>query len=121
MSQTLDQNDSPRIYSDRRATARISPDRRDRRRVGEEETAPQLLEAALASDLPVAQPEGNREQAYQVLKRAFDIVGAVGLVVLLSPVLVTTFAILLVTTKGKPLFIQQRIGYLALSAEDEHR
>ena len=50
--------------------------------------------------------------AYQTLKRYFDIVGAIGLIILLSPVLFTTFVALMITTRGKPLFIQQRIGYL---------
>ena len=103
---------SSRIYFDRRSTRRITPDRRTSRRVGEEETTPEALAQALASDAPVAEPAGNREMAYQTLKRYFDIVGAIGLIILLSPVLFTTFVALMITTRGKPLFIQQRIGYL---------
>ncbi len=101
-----------RIYCERRGAMRLTPDRRDHRRVGEEDATPEVLAACLAKDLPVAAPEGNLQRAYLVLKRAFDIVGAIGLIVLLSPILLTTFIVLLVTTKGRPLFIQQRIGYL---------
>lgn len=101
-----------RIYSERRETVRLTPDRRDHRRVGEEDATPELLKAYLAKNLPVATPEGNLHRAYRVLKRAFDVVGAIGLIVLLSPILLTTFVVLLFTTRGRPLFIQQRIGYL---------
>ena len=104
--------DNHEAQRDRRSAPRVTPDRRDHRRVGEEATAPELLDAALQQDAPVAIPEGNRHWAYNILKRTFDIAGALALVVLLSPLLVTTFVVLFITTRGKPLFIQQRIGYL---------
>jgi lipopolysaccharide/colanic/teichoic acid biosynthesis glycosyltransferase len=39
-----------------------------------------------------------------------DVAGALALVVLLSPVLLVTFLVLLVTTKGRPFFVQERVG-----------
>lgn len=101
-----------RVYRDRRAEQRAISDRRDRRRVGEEEATPELLHARLHNGEPLAQPEGNGDRVYQAAKRTFDLVGAAVLIVLLSPVLIVTFAVLMITTKGRPLFIQQRIGHL---------
>ncbi len=112
MSQPLAQAETSRVYRERRSTQRITPDRRDHRRFGEEDAAPEQLQTALEQDQPVATPEGNREKAYRVLKRGFDIVGVIALIVALSPVLLTTYIVLMITTRGKPLFIQQRIGYL---------
>jgi lipopolysaccharide/colanic/teichoic acid biosynthesis glycosyltransferase len=43
--------------------------------------------------------------------RAVDIAGALVLLVLLSPVMLVTFLVLLVTTRGKPLFRQVRLGW----------
>ena len=54
--------------------------------------------------------DGNRSRAYQLAKRSLDIVGACVAIVLLSPIMLVTFAILLVTTRGKPLYSQTRIG-----------
>lgn len=61
---------------------------------------------------PFVAPLGNRHRAYLAAKRAFDFLGAVGLILLFSPILIGTFCLLLVTTKGRPLFFQQRVGYL---------
>jgi lipopolysaccharide/colanic/teichoic acid biosynthesis glycosyltransferase len=57
------------------------------------------------------QPEGNTSLAYRVAKRGFDITGALVLLVLFSPILLATLIVLSITTKGRPLFIQERIGY----------
>ena len=101
-----------RIYRERRAAPRESPDRRERRRIGEEDTTPAELQAKLEANLPLISPEGNGSRAYQALKRSFDIAGAAALVILLSPILLTTLMVLTFTTKGRPVFIQERIGYL---------
>jgi lipopolysaccharide/colanic/teichoic acid biosynthesis glycosyltransferase len=53
---------------------------------------------------------GNESFIYQTAKRAFDVVGAVVLLVLLSPIMLVTWAVLMVTTKGKPIFAQERVG-----------
>jgi lipopolysaccharide/colanic/teichoic acid biosynthesis glycosyltransferase len=53
---------------------------------------------------------GNRHRLYKVCKRAMDVVGASLLIILLSPILAITFIVLWVTTRGRPLFRQTRIG-----------
>ncbi|MBS0209492.1 MAG: sugar transferase [Planctomycetes bacterium] len=57
-------------------------------------------------------PGGNRASSYQMVKRGLDIVGALAAIVLFSPIMLVTFAVLMVTTRGKPIFRQQRVGYL---------
>jgi lipopolysaccharide/colanic/teichoic acid biosynthesis glycosyltransferase len=61
--------------------------------------------------LPFVEPRGNQSRLYLALKRAWDSAGALILIALLSPILLTTLVILTITTKGKPLFIQERVGY----------
>jgi len=56
-------------------------------------------------------PGGNLSPAYRIAKRLLDIVGASGLLVVLGPVMLAVFLILLVATRGKPLFWQLRAGY----------
>ena len=56
-------------------------------------------------------PQGNRNRAYLAVKRLLDIVGALVAIVLFSPFLIGAFVVLLFTTKGRPLFFQQRVGY----------
>ena len=55
-------------------------------------------------------PGGNQELAYQMVKRGLDVVGSFALLVALSPVLLVTFVALCITTKGRPIFVQQRVG-----------
>jgi lipopolysaccharide/colanic/teichoic acid biosynthesis glycosyltransferase len=57
-------------------------------------------------------PAGNRSPWYLAAKRALDLVGTVALVIALSPLLLVVFVVLMVTTKGKPIFGQERIGFL---------
>jgi lipopolysaccharide/colanic/teichoic acid biosynthesis glycosyltransferase len=54
---------------------------------------------------------GNRDAAYLAVKRLFDVCGAAALIVLLSPILLATLAALTITTKGRPLFFQERVGF----------
>lgn len=56
--------------------------------------------------------EGNLSHGYQAVKRALDIVGALALLVLFSPIMLAAYVALLVTTRGKPIFCQVRSGYL---------
>lgn len=60
-------------------------------------------------------PAGNRSPAYLAAKRAIDLVGALSLLILLSPVMVTTWLVLMWTTKGHPIFAQERVGFLGCS------
>lgn len=53
---------------------------------------------------------GNRNAGYRAVKRAMDILGAGLLLVLFSPVMLTTLLLLTITTKGRPFFVQQRVG-----------
>jgi lipopolysaccharide/colanic/teichoic acid biosynthesis glycosyltransferase len=101
-----------RIYRERRAVQRVTPDRRERRRIGEDESSPADLQAKLAANQPLIAAEGNRNWLYQGFKRALDVIGAAALVVFLSPLLLATVVALAITTRGRPLFIQERIGYL---------
>jgi lipopolysaccharide/colanic/teichoic acid biosynthesis glycosyltransferase len=58
---------------------------------------------------PIA-AEGNLGVGYQWLKRAFDVAGSFALLVAFSPLMIGAFAVLLFTTKGKPIFAQDRVG-----------
>lgn len=63
-------------------------------------------------DVPALAPAGNRTSLYLTLKRSIDVAGALTLLLLLSPVLLATWLILMWTTKGKPVFVQKRVGFL---------
>jgi lipopolysaccharide/colanic/teichoic acid biosynthesis glycosyltransferase len=57
------------------------------------------------------QPEGNTSRAYRLAKRSGDIAGGLVALLLFSPIMLVTLVVLTITTKGRPLFIQERIGY----------
>lgn len=69
--------------------------------------------AARGAGEPVAvvPAEGNVSAVYHVVKRLFDVVGSAVLLVLFAPVMIGTLLILLATTRGRPLFVQERIGH----------
>jgi len=66
--------------------------------------------ACRGSERRVVVAQGNRDAFFQVAKRAFDIVGASALLIMFSPIMLITFAALMVTTRGRVLFCQQRVG-----------
>lgn len=66
----------------------------------------QRLEAGLA----FVPTEGNPSTLYRRAKRALDVLGAGVLLVLSAPLLAATYAVLWVTTRGKPIFRQVRLG-----------
>ena len=66
---------------------------------------------AVAADVPLVLPAGNRRPLYLAVKRALDIVGALALLIAASPVLLVTWAVLICTTRGKPFFSQERVGF----------
>ncbi len=70
-----------------------------------------LLERWEREGAPLVAPAGNLNPGYQLTKRLLDIVGATCLLVLLAPVMCVVFCILLVTTRGKPLYSQVRVGW----------
>jgi lipopolysaccharide/colanic/teichoic acid biosynthesis glycosyltransferase len=55
--------------------------------------------------------EGNLSLGYRTIKRTLDIVGAAAVLVMLLPVMLATLFVLTITTKGRPLFSQDRVGY----------
>jgi lipopolysaccharide/colanic/teichoic acid biosynthesis glycosyltransferase len=57
-------------------------------------------------------PAGNRSLFYRTVKRTVDVLGALVVLMLLSPLLLVVTAILLVTTRGRPIFVQERVGFL---------
>ena len=71
-----------------------------------------LAGEGLAAGRPFVDPKGNRSAAYLVQKRLFDVLAALALLVLFSPIMAGTFLVLMVTTRGKPIFWQKRLGYL---------
>jgi lipopolysaccharide/colanic/teichoic acid biosynthesis glycosyltransferase len=71
-----------------------------------------LAAEGLAAGESFVQPKGQRSSAYLASKRLFDILAAMTLLVLFSPIMLGTFLVLMVTTRGKPIFRQQRLGHL---------
>jgi len=65
---------------------------------------------SLAAGRPWVASAGNLSPAYQCIKRLMDVVGALALLVALGPVMLATLVLLTITTRGKPLFLQRRIG-----------
>jgi lipopolysaccharide/colanic/teichoic acid biosynthesis glycosyltransferase len=57
-------------------------------------------------------PAGDLSPAYRAGKRVLDIAAAAVLLVALGPIMLAIFLVLLVTTRGKPLFWQLRAGHL---------
>lgn len=60
---------------------------------------------------PLVAPAGNLSPSYQVAKRLLDIMGALVLLVLLGPLMLCVFCVLMVTTRGRPLYSQVRVGW----------
>ena len=71
-----------------------------------------LARLRLEQNEPFVEPEGNLQWSYRIAKRALDIVGAMVAIVLLSPLLAGVFILLCITTRGRPLIRQERVGYL---------
>jgi len=91
-----------------RAPCRRSPSR-PRERAGHSPHS--QIARALAHGRPFVPAEGNRRPAYRVAKRALDVLGAAALLVVLSPILLGLLVVLTVTTRGRPIFCQRRLGY----------
>ena len=69
----------------------------------------------LKAGKPIVAPAGNATTAYRVAKRLLDILGTLALLSVLGPVMLVVFLVLMVTTRGKPLYFQRRAGYLGRS------
>jgi len=59
---------------------------------------------------PLVAPGGNRSHGYAFAKRTLDVVGASLALLLFAPLMIVTFLVLSITTRGKPLFRQERVG-----------
>lgn len=70
-----------------------------------------LANRRLAEGRQFVQPEGNLSAGYLATKRLLDIVGGLGILLLLGPVMLVVFLVLSVTTRGRPIFRQRRIGH----------
>jgi lipopolysaccharide/colanic/teichoic acid biosynthesis glycosyltransferase len=64
----------------------------------------------LAGRADLSEVGGNQSAGYQVLKRTLDLCGAFCLLTLLAPMMVVVWAALMITTRGKPIFRQTRVG-----------
>ena len=99
----------PRV---RDVASRPSPRRRPSRLLRlPKQPARSLIPRTLQSGQPLVGAEGNLSPAYRLGKRLFDVAAAACLLVLLAPVLLAIFLILLLTTRGKPLYCQRRVGF----------
>jgi len=85
---------------------------RDRMRIG---TAPRqrpsVFQQHLAAGVAVVEAEGNQSASYHKAKRVVDIAGASFLLLVLSPVVIAVYMVLLISTHGKPIYRQVRLGY----------
>ena len=70
-----------------------------------------LVARLLEVGRPPVAVEGNRSLVYRAVKRLIDVVGALGILVLAGPLMLGVFLVLTVTTPGKPLFFQRRVGH----------
>jgi lipopolysaccharide/colanic/teichoic acid biosynthesis glycosyltransferase len=62
-------------------------------------------------DLPLVFAGGNRSPLYLAARRLLDVVGTLVAMLLFSPIMIVSFLVLLVTTRGCPIFRQERIGF----------
>lgn len=70
--------------------------------------SPQALETAV---WPPILPAGNNSFGYVFSKRLLDIVGALALLVLLAPIMLCVLVVLSITTRGRPIFSHERVGW----------
>ncbi len=70
-----------------------------------------LINHHLQRGNPFVEPGGHRLRQYVLCKRAIDVLGALLAIVLFLPVLAPVFLLLVVTTRGRPIFCQDRVGY----------
>lgn len=68
-----------------------------------------VLEVGVA--VPVIRAEGNLTMAYQGAKRLFDVIGALALLAVFSPIMAAAWLVLTITTSGKAIFRQERVGH----------
>jgi len=70
-----------------------------------------LVQQGIEAEAAYLPAEGLRARGYQVAKRLLDIGCSLALLILLTPILLALLVTLTVTTSGRPLFFQKRLGY----------
>jgi lipopolysaccharide/colanic/teichoic acid biosynthesis glycosyltransferase len=65
----------------------------------------------LAAGRQLVAPQGNLSPGYRGVKRLLDLLCGLGLLLLLSPIMMATWLVLLITTRGRPIFCQTRLGH----------
>jgi lipopolysaccharide/colanic/teichoic acid biosynthesis glycosyltransferase len=70
-----------------------------------------LAQRRLAQGEPIVPGEGNRSRLYVAGKRTMDVAGALVLLAVLWPVMLAAWLVLTVTTRGRAIFRQERLGY----------
>ena len=98
----------PAVSPRRRPASRISASAL-RRRASDQPAA--SIDRRLAAGREIVPAGGNLAPWYLGAKRGLDVAGALALAILLSPVLLVAFLVLLVTTRGRPIFSQVRLGW----------
>ncbi len=91
-------------------TTKTAPEPRRIRPVAQQSVS--LSRLAIEHENAFVPVDGIRTRGYLIAKRFFDIVGALALLTMLAPAMIAVFTVLLITTKGKPVFFQKRLGYL---------
>jgi lipopolysaccharide/colanic/teichoic acid biosynthesis glycosyltransferase len=56
-------------------------------------------------------PGGNRSTPFRIAKRTADVLGALALLAMLGPLMLGVLIALTITTRGRPLFRQKRVGH----------
>ncbi len=102
--------DEPRLGSATAIASRLLAPRRRRRLRPAPGRVVAPVHARLATGHTIVGREGNRSWQYLAGKRGLDLVGAAALLVLFSPIMAATYLILAVTTRGRPIFRQERLG-----------
>lgn len=81
------------------------------RRQAARNSSPSLARLGLDANIAIVEAAGNHHPIYVIAKRAMDFAGSLLMLLLFSPLLIGVTLLLLITTKGKPFFVQNRIGY----------
>jgi lipopolysaccharide/colanic/teichoic acid biosynthesis glycosyltransferase len=74
-------------------------------------SSPSLARIGLDANIPIVEAAGNHRPAYVIAKRVIDIIGSSIALILFSPLLIGVTIVLCFTTKGRPFFVQNRIGF----------
>ncbi len=72
---------------------------------------PLFIDHQLRQEKLRVEPAGNRSRPYVLCKRAIDVLVALFAIALFLPVLAPVVLLLVITTRGRPIFWQERVGY----------